>query len=42
MMVPVDQRYRLLASFNGASTHVDTNNRCTTLAFASGLGSSQS
>jgi hypothetical protein len=26
MMVPVDQRYRLLATFNGAFTHVDTNN----------------
>jgi hypothetical protein len=26
MMVPVDQRARLLATFNGAFTHVDTNN----------------
>jgi hypothetical protein len=26
MMVPVDQRNRLLATFNGAFTHVDTNN----------------
>jgi hypothetical protein len=26
MMVPVDQRTRLLATFNGAFTHVDTNN----------------
>lgn len=26
MMVPVDQRYRLLATFNGAFTHVDTDN----------------
>ena len=26
MMVPVDQRHRLLATFNGAFTHVDTNN----------------
>jgi hypothetical protein len=26
MMVPVDQRYRLLATFNGAFTHVDTSN----------------
>jgi hypothetical protein len=26
MMVPVDQRYRLLATSNGAFTHVDTNN----------------
>jgi hypothetical protein len=26
MMVPVDQRSRLLATFNGAFTHVDTNN----------------
>jgi hypothetical protein len=26
MMVPADQRYRLLATFNGAFTHVDTNN----------------
>ena len=26
MMVPVDQRYRLLATFNGGFTHVDTNN----------------
>ena len=26
MMVPFDQRYRLLATFNGAFTHVDTNN----------------
>jgi hypothetical protein len=26
MMVPLDQRYRLLATFNGAFTHVDTNN----------------
>ncbi len=26
MMVPVDQRHRLLATFNGGFTHVDTNN----------------
>jgi hypothetical protein len=26
MMVPVDQRYRLLATFNAGFTHVDTNN----------------
>jgi hypothetical protein len=26
MMVPVDQRYRLLATFNGGFTHVDTDN----------------
>jgi hypothetical protein len=26
MMVPVDQRHRLLATFNGAFTHVDTDN----------------
>jgi Phosphodiester glycosidase len=26
MMVPVDQRYRLLATFNSGFTHVDTNN----------------
>ncbi len=26
MMIPVDQRYRLLASFNGGFTHVDGNN----------------
>lgn len=26
MMVPVSQRYRLLATFNGGFTHVDTNN----------------
>jgi Phosphodiester glycosidase len=26
MMVPVDQRHRLLAAFNGAFTHVDTDN----------------
>jgi hypothetical protein len=26
MMVPVDQHHRLLATFNGAFTHVDTNN----------------
>jgi hypothetical protein len=26
MMIPVDQRYRLLATFNGGFTHVDTNN----------------
>jgi phosphodiester glycosidase len=26
MMVPVDQRYRLLAAFNGGFTHVDTDN----------------
>jgi hypothetical protein len=26
MMVPVDQRYRLMATFNGGFTHVDTDN----------------
>ncbi len=26
MMVPVDQRYRLLATFNSGFTHIDTNN----------------
>ena len=26
MMIPVDQRYRLLASFNSGFTHTDTNN----------------
>ncbi len=26
MMIPVDQRHRLLATFNGGFTHVDTNN----------------
>jgi hypothetical protein len=26
MMIPVDQRYRLLAAFNGGFTHVDTDN----------------